>query len=70
MLILYPRLKNGNVLWSCDNCNKTAEITSSDTQAVAIYCMCDNSMHPLCNDKWYNSNLYFKKTLLYRLDTK
>ena len=39
MLILYPRLKNGNVLWSCDNCNKTAEITSADTQVVAIYCM-------------------------------
>ena len=27
MLILYPKLLNGNILWSCDNCDRTAEVS-------------------------------------------
>ena len=61
MLILYPKLKNGNVLWTCDNCNRVAEVTSSDTSAVALVCQCDGEVHPECNNAWYYKGLYFNK---------
>ena len=64
MLILYPRLSNGNVLWTCDSCRKTGEVTCIETNAVAIYCMCDESMHPKCNEKWYNKGVYFENKKL------
>ena len=60
MLIIYPKLKNGNVLWNCDNCGKTTEIVYGGTAAVSIYCMCDRSCHPKCNYEWYVEGLYWK----------
>ena len=61
MLILYPRLPNGNVLWSCDNCNGTATISTPDTCAVAIICICDGKVHPECNKRWYSDGLYWER---------
>ena len=61
MLILYPKLPNGNILWSCDNCDRTAEVCSFDTNAVALLCACDSTMHPQCNDDWYNKGLYWAR---------
>ena len=59
MLVLYPRLSNGNVLWTCDKCNDTAEVSCTDTNAVALVCMCDTKVHPECNRKWYYEGLYW-----------
>ena len=61
MLIFYPKLSNGNILWSCDNCDNTAQVSFSDTAAVALYCMCNRKINPHCNDKWYNESLYMKR---------
>ena len=61
MLILYPRLPNGNVLWSCDNCDGTATISTPDTCAVAIICICDGKVHPECNKRWYSDGLYWER---------
>jgi hypothetical protein len=61
MLILYPKLPNGNILWSCDNCDGTAQVSCSDTHAVALLCMCDSRIHPRYNDDWYNKGLYWKR---------
>tara|TARA_Y100000310_G_scaffold38324_1_gene35921 strand:- start:651 stop:899 length:249 start_codon:yes stop_codon:yes gene_type:complete len=61
MLIFYPKLSNGNILWSCDNCDNTAQVSFSDTAAVALYCMCNRKINPQCNDKWYNESLYMKR---------
>ena len=61
LLILFPRLPNGNILWSCDNCDNTAEVSYSETSAVALYCTCNNKINPQCNDEWYNTGLYFKR---------
>jgi len=58
MLILYPRLSNGNVLWSCDKCNDTTEVSCGSTNAVALVCMCDRKVHPHCNKKWYYEGLF------------
>ena len=58
MLIFYPRLPNGNVLWSCDNCDKTAQVSFAETTAVALYCACSSKTRPQCNDDWYNKRLY------------
>ena len=66
MLIFYPKLKNGNILWTCDNCGDTANIRWGGTNAVSIYCMCDRSCHPKCNDDWYNKGLYWKRIPLDR----
>tara|TARA_Y100000310_G_scaffold259659_1_gene268391 strand:- start:847 stop:1092 length:246 start_codon:yes stop_codon:yes gene_type:complete len=61
MLILYPRLPNGNTFWSCDNCNRTAEVSAPDTNAVALVCMCDGKVHPECNNDWYYKGLYWNR---------
>ena len=61
MLILYPRLPNGNVLWSCDNCDNTAQVSHSDTNAVALFCSCDGKVHPECNNDWYYKGLYWNR---------
>jgi hypothetical protein len=61
VLIFYPKLPNGNILWSCDNCDNTAQVSFSDTAAVALYCMCNRKINPHCNDKWYNESLYMKR---------
>ena len=61
MLIFYPRLPNGNVLWSCDNCGRTAEVSTLDTNAVALVCECDMKCHPECNNRWYYDRLYWER---------
>ena len=61
MLIFYPRLPNGNILWTCDNCGNTAQVSFSDTNAVALYCACNYKVNPQCNDEWYNESLYMKR---------
>lgn len=61
MLILFPRLSNGNVLWTCDNCGVTAEVSEFETNAVALVCVCDMKTHPRCNSKWYYEGLYHSK---------
>ena len=61
MLIFYPKLPNGNILWTCDNCGNTAQVSFSDTNAVALYCACNYKVNPQCNDKWYNESLYMKR---------
>jgi len=61
LLILFPRLSNGNVLWTCDNCGTTAEVSCPETNAVALYCVCTEKTRPRCNDRWYNGGLYFQR---------
>ena len=53
MLIFYPQLDNGNILWTCDSCGNTAEVSCVDTNAVALVCICDGKVHPECNNDWY-----------------
>ena len=61
MLIFYPKLPNGNILWTWDNCGNTAQVSFSDTNAVALYCACNYKVNPQCNDEWYNESLYMKR---------
>ena len=61
MLIFYPMLSNGNVLWTCDNCDRTAEVSVPNTNAVALFCTCDEKVHPQCNNDWYYQGLYWKR---------
>ena len=61
MLIFYPRLPNGDILWRCDNCDSTAAISTPDTNAVALLCICDGKVHPECNNDWYYKGLYWDR---------
>jgi hypothetical protein len=61
MLVLYPRLPNGNILWSCDNCDRTAEVSAADTNAVALMCLCTGKVQPQCNNDWYYKGLYWNR---------
>jgi hypothetical protein len=61
MLIIYPMLSNGNVLWTCDNCGRTVEVSCPDTSAVALTCQCDMKCHPECNTDWYSKGLYWDR---------
>ena len=61
MLIFYPTLPNGNVLWTCDNCGTTTEVSWPDTNAVALICKCDMKTHPQCNSDWYYKGLYWER---------
>ena len=61
LLVLFPRLPNGNVLWTCDECSNTAEVSCPDTSAVALFCACNRAINPQCNNKWYNEGLYFER---------
>ena len=54
-------LPNGNILWSCDNCDRTAEISYPTTNAVALLCICDSKVHPQCNNDWYYKGLYWER---------
>ena len=62
-LVFFERLENGNVLWKCDNCDRTAQVSCFDTRAVSLVCMCDMTCHPECNKKWYYENLFCDKKL-------
>ena len=62
-LVFFKRLENGYVLWKCDNCDKTAEVSCFDTRAVSLVCSCDMTCHPECNKKWYYENLFYDKKL-------
>ena len=57
-LVFFERLENGNVLWKCDNCDNTAQVSCFDTRAVSIVCSCDMICHPKCNKDWYYDGLY------------
>ena len=61
MLIFYPKLPNGNILWMCDCCDNTAEVSCADTNAVALICECDGEVHPQCNNDWYYRGLYWNR---------
>jgi len=61
MLIFYPMLSNGNVRWTCDNCESSAEVSLPDTNAVALVCICDGKVHPQCNNEWYYQGLYWNR---------
>ena len=61
MLILYPRLSNGNILWTCNNCGNTAQVSEFETNAVALVCQCDMKTHPRCNSDWYYNRLYWER---------
>jgi|TARA_B100001123_G_C14568029_1_gene733081 hypothetical protein len=61
MLIFYPQLNNGNILWTCDDCGNTAEVSCADTNAVALVCICDGEVHPQCNNDWYYKGLYWDR---------
>ena len=61
MLIFYPTLPNGNVLWTCDNCGNTAEVSWPDTNAVALICKCDMKTHPQSKSDWYYKGLYWER---------
>ena len=54
-------LPNGNVLWTCDNCGNTAEVSWPDTTAVALVCQCDMKTQPHCNSDWYYKGLYWER---------
>ena len=68
MLIFYPMLSNGNVLWSCDNCDRTAEVSVPNTNAVALFCTCDEKVHPQCNNDWYYKGLYWDRIPMEKRD--
>ena len=57
-------LANGNVLWTCDNCESSAEVSWPDTNAVALVCICDGKVHPECNNDWYYKGLYWERILI------
>lgn len=61
MLIFYPRLPNGNILWTCTECGDTVEVSCSKTNAVSIYCACNGKINPQCNADWYNKGLYWTR---------
>ena len=61
MLIFYPRLPNGNILWSCDNCDEIAQVSETNTNSVALVCTCDMNVHPGCNTDWYYQGLYWNR---------
>jgi len=61
VLIFYPRLPNGNVLWTCDGCGNTAQVSCSETNAVALYCACSRKTRPECNNNWYCKGLYWNR---------
>ena len=65
MIIIYPKLTNGNVLWTCDNCGVKAEITAPLTQQVSIYCICNNKCNPQCNAEYYNTGEYLSSNKIY-----
>ena len=58
MIIIYPKLANGNVLWTCSNCGNKAEISSVETRRISIYCICNNQCNPECNERYYNTGVY------------
>ena len=68
MLIFYPKLPNGNIFWNCDNCNRTAEVSMPDTNAVALICICDDAVHPECNNEWYYHGLYWNRIPIEKRD--
>ena len=61
MKIIYPKLANGSILWTCDNCGNTGEVSWADTRMVSIYCQCDERCHPKCNHRWYYDRWYYEK---------
>ena len=65
MIIIYPKLTNGNVLWTCDNCGNKSEISVPQTQRVSIYCKCNKKCNPKCNEVYYNTGAYLSSNKTY-----
>jgi hypothetical protein len=65
MIIIYPKLANGNVLWTCDLCGNKAEISVPQTQQVSIYCNCNKKCNPTCNAEYYNTGVYLNSNKTY-----
>ena len=65
MIIIYPKLDNGNVLWTCDNCGDKAEISVPQTRRVSIYCICNKRCNPKCNEEYYNTGIYLSSNKTY-----
>ena len=60
MIIIFHRLPNRNVLWKCEYCNRTAEVTSP-TQRIWLVCKKCGKGSPECNKKYYCNMEYLKK---------
>ena len=41
--------------------NTTMSVSLAETNAVALYCICNRKVNPQCNDDWYNKKLYRDK---------
>jgi hypothetical protein len=63
--ILYPKLSNGNVLWTCDNCGRHAEISFVETRRISIYCTCNRRCNPKCNAEYYTTGEYLSSNKIY-----
>ena len=48
-------------MWSCDSCDRTAQVSMVETNAVALYCICNRKVNPQCNNDWYNKGLYWDR---------
>ena len=64
MLKIFPKLKNGNIMWTCDNCGSQSQICSP-TRRVSIYCECNNKCNPTCNEEYYNTGEYLSSNKIY-----
>ena len=59
MIVLFPKLPNGNILWKCEYCGQEYEVCSS-TRRVWLYCIC-GKFSPKCNREYYTKGGYLKK---------
>jgi len=39
-----------------------------DTNAVALICICDDKVHPECNNEWYYQGLYWNRIPIEKRD--
>ena len=65
MIIIYPKLANGNVLWTCDNCGNKSEISCVETRRLSIYCNCNKRCNPKCNAEYYTTGEYLSSKEIY-----
>ena len=65
MIIIYPKLANGNVLWTCDNCGNKSEISCVETRRLSIYCNCNKRCNPKCNAEYYTTGEYLNSNKPY-----
>ena len=61
LIVIFPKLSNGNILWSCKYCNRKYEVTTH-TRRVWLMCSCGKES-PECNKKYYCNGEYFEKQM-------